>query len=233
MIKRALVDYAKCDIYGFNSAKFDLKVLAPYLLPILSKKYGAKITVIKKGTCYFCIKTPTFEFKDAMLFSTPTSLSGYLLQGGIEEVKSIWPYEKYSSVYEIINDRNFPEFDEFFSSLKNKNISREEYEKSKKEFNEEQSRNPNYTMAHWLKNYNLGDVKPFAAAINNQFKVFQQTFKIDPSICMSLPKYAMMCVFDCYSKNAPLSCKFFKASGCLFSRFISSKVRRMSQSSTK
>jgi hypothetical protein len=191
------------------------------------------MSVIKKGTCYFCVKTPSFEFKDAMLFSTPTSLSGYLSQGGVTEQKSIWPYEKYSSVHDIIVDRHFPEYEEFFSSLKNKNISREEYESSKLKFNEMQKINPNYTMAHWLKHYNLLDVVPFAQAVYNQFEVFHTIFKIDPSICMSLPKYAMMCVFDCYSKNAPLSCKFFFCGKKYnFYRFVPSEIQQRSRSST-
>ncbi|CAG5101819.1 Oidioi.mRNA.OKI2018_I69.chr1.g14.t1.cds [Oikopleura dioica] len=209
-LRRELTNYAKMDIYGFNSAKFDLKVLSPYLIPILMKKYGSKFTSIKKGTHYFSMSTPTYQFKDAKLFSTPTDLAGYLKQGGVEEGKAIWPYEKYRSVFDIMNDKNFPPRDEFFSSLKNKEISEEDYELFRSEFYRNQRRDQNYSMGHWLKHYNLTDVTPFAKAIDNQFKLFFETFKIDPSFCMSLPKFAMACVFEGYSKNSPLTFSFHR-----------------------
>ncbi|CAG5083743.1 Oidioi.mRNA.OKI2018_I69.PAR.g10449.t1.cds [Oikopleura dioica] len=209
-LRRELTNYAKMDIFGFNSAKFDLKVLSPYLIPILMKKHGSKFTSIKKGSHYFSMSTPKYQFKDAKLFSTPTDLAGYLKQGGVDEGKAIWPYEKYHSVFDIMNDKNFPPREDFFSSLKNKAISEEDYEIFKDEFNKNQRRDPHYSMAHWLQHYNLADVTPFAKAIDNQFKLFFETFKIDPSFCMSLPKFAMACVFEGYSKDSPLTFSFHR-----------------------
>ncbi|CAG5091487.1 Oidioi.mRNA.OKI2018_I69.PAR.g13072.t1.cds [Oikopleura dioica] len=133
---------------------------------------------------------------------------GYLKQYGVNESKSIWPYEKYASVIDIINDREFPAFEEFFSSLHNSHCDKKQYEKCRAEFYHNQKINPNFTMAHWLKHYNLMDVNPFAKAIDNQFRVFFDVFKIDPSYCMSLPKFAMACVFEKFSKTSPFIYSF-------------------------
>ena len=54
-----------------------MAVLAPYLFPALKERFGS-VQVLKKGNLYFSITTSTFIFKDALLLSSPCSLSKYL-----------------------------------------------------------------------------------------------------------------------------------------------------------
>ncbi|CAG5104401.1 Oidioi.mRNA.OKI2018_I69.chr1.g1235.t1.cds [Oikopleura dioica] len=200
--------YCSMDIYGFNSAKFDCNVLAPYLIPLLQKRYSKSFNVIKKGSSFFSISTDKFAFKDAMLFGSPIGLAKYLEQAGIGETKSIWPYELFHSISEIETCHEFPDYDCFFSHLKNVNIDHDLYLEEKGKFEEMKRNNPQTSMVDWLQNYNMLDVNPFARAIESQFKVFFKAFKVDPSLCFSLPKYAMICLFNYYSKTAPFSYSF-------------------------
>ena len=74
----------KIDVFGFNSAKFDLPVLVPYLFPALQAEFG-KFSVIKKGARFFLIETSCCNFKDILNFTTPIKLADYLKQNGVKE----------------------------------------------------------------------------------------------------------------------------------------------------
>lgn len=144
-------------------------------------------------------------------------------QSGIPESKSIWPYELFHSVADIENCSEFPEKEKFWSNLKNKYpFSDADYQIARTLFYENQRRNPNYSMMDWLQYYNELDVVPFAQAIKKQFQIFHQAFGVDPSLCSSLPKYAMICLYKMYSKSAPLTCKLTRIRMMLyfFFRFI-------------
>jgi len=203
---RKLEQYLKIDVFGFNSARFDIPVLAPYLFPQL-KDHCGKLSVIKKGSSFFLIETDICSFKDVLNFTTPINLAGYLKQNGVKEEKGIWPYSLYCSVAEISKCNEFPAYEEFYSELKQKNIPRPLYDENRTIFNVEKWKNPDYTMVDWLKRYNLLDCTPLAHAIDRAFNNFQQVFKMDPSTCLSLPGYAQNCMFSHYSESSPLSCK--------------------------
>ncbi len=65
-------------------------------------------------------------------------------------------------------------------------------------------------MQDWLVYYNLLDVVPLANAIDNSFRSFHEVFGIDPATCLSLPKFAQLCVFKVYDPNQPLCYSFAK-----------------------
>ena len=203
---RKLEQYLKVDVFGFNSAKFDIPVLAPYLLPELKKHFG-KLSIIKKGCSFFLIETEVCSFKDVLNFTTPINLAGYLKQNGIKEEKGIWPYSLYRSVAEIRVQSTFPSYEDFYSELRQKNIPLELYNENLAIFCDEKSRNAEYTMVDWLKRYNLLDVTPLAHAIDKAFGNFQQVFKMDPSMSLSLPGFAQNCMFSHFNKTSSLSCK--------------------------
>ena len=160
----------------FISARFDLTVLAPYLLPELKIRYGS-IRVLKKDNAYFSVTCDLFNFKDAMFFSAPGSLSKYLKQNGVSELKSVFPYSAYNSIEEIKNQVEFPAHSKFFSELKKTNISITDYNNAKEKYDRCKSL-PNehdekmHNLSDWLKYYNLMDVVPLATAIDNSFKNF-------------------------------------------------------------
>lgn len=203
-----LQKYLKMNVYGFNSGKFDLPVLAPYLLPIMSQ-YDPKISVIKKACSYFLIENRKFAFRDVLNFSVPISLSGYLKQNSTEQTKSIWPYTFYGSVEEIACSDHFPTHECFYSDLRQSNISLEEYNENLKVYLQKKNEHPSYSMLDWLKRYNLLDVTPLSHAINTSFMNFHKVFGIDPSCSLSLPGFAQNCMFSLYKKEAPLSCKCY------------------------
>ncbi|CBY10608.1 unnamed protein product [Oikopleura dioica] len=204
---RKLEQYLKVDVFGFNSAKFDIPVLAPYLLPQLQEHCG-KLSVIKKGTSFFLVETDICSFKDVLNLTTPINLSGYLKQNRIAEEKGIWPYSLYRSVAEIKKCEDFPAYEEFYSELKQQNIPRELYDENRKIFNVKKWKNPEYTMVDWLKQYNLLDCNPLAHAIDRAFGNFQKVFKMDPSMSLSLPGFAQNCMFSHYNESSSLAHSF-------------------------
>jgi hypothetical protein len=208
-LRNEFTRYCSMDVYGFNSAKFDLVVLAPYLIPLLKGRYPKSFNSIKKGSLYFTVSTECFTFKDAMLFGCPMTLSAFLKQAEIKEEKSIWPYEYFHAVDEITECHSFPPYEAFYSNLKGENIDYALYQREKTIYETRKLEKPDLTMLDWLKRYNLLDVTPFAKAIEVQFKVFFKAFAVDPSLCNSLPKFAMICLFNMYAKNSPKSCELF------------------------
>ena len=193
-------------------ARFDLPVLAPYLFPALKRRYG-KLSVLKKQNLYFSVRADRVTFKDILLFSSPCSLSKYLKQNDILEEKSIFPYSYYSNVTEIEGQIDFPPYEAFYSELKKINVDFEEYEKAKAEFYRRKglpSDHPDKmnNFKDWLIFYNNLDVLPLAKAIENSFKNFFEIFKIDPEWCISLPKYAQMCMFSHYDPESPYCYSF-------------------------
>ena len=190
--------------------------MAPYLIPELKSRFGA-LGIIKKSCSYFAITCDKITFKDAILFTSPTSLSGYLKQNGVTETKSIWPYGHYHDVSSIESDKEFPSYECFYSELRGKNIDRQLYLDAKSEFYLRQNLPENHpkkikTMKCWLENYNLLDVIPLSKAIDHSFQSYFDVFGIDPATCYSLPKFAQLCVFQLYSKTAPLCYSFARKS---------------------
>ena len=207
---RKLKQYLKTDVYGFNSSKFDLPVLMPYLFPLLKDEFGGKLNVIKKGVKYFLIETDLCAFKDVLNYTPPIKLSKYLKQNGVKEEKGIWPYSLYNSVAELKSAKEFPPYEKFYSELHQTNIPIELYEENLKIFNDLKCKNPSYCMRDWLERYNTLDVTPLAHAIDNSFKKFQKVFGMDPACSLSLPGFAQDCLFSLYSSDSALARKLIK-----------------------
>ena len=188
--------------------------MAPYLFPALKNRFGS-VQVLKKDNLYFSISTNRYVFKDALLFTSPCTLSKYLKQNAVKEKKSIFPYSYFHSVEELENCTEFPQYEAFFSELKNKNVSEEDYLEAKTEFERRKDLpvfHPNKmsSMLDWLRYYNELDTEPLAKAIDNSFGNFFKIFGIDPSFCVSLPKFAQECMFRSYDADEPLCYSFWK-----------------------
>ena len=132
--KRCIENFIKTDIYGYNSAKFDLTVLAPYLFGKLKDRFGT-IYPLKKVNSYFTVNVGPFVFKDVMLFTSPMSLSKYLIQNRIKAKKSIFPYSAYNSVEALRSATEYPSYEMFFDTLRKKNVPMVDYIEAKNEFN--------------------------------------------------------------------------------------------------
>ena len=74
--------------------------------------------VIKRGGNYVCIATENLKFLDVVSYlAAGTSLDGFLKAYDASVQKSFFPYEYFSSL-EILESRQFPPYEGFYSSLK-------------------------------------------------------------------------------------------------------------------
>ena len=81
-------------VFGFKSAKYDLKLIKSYLLPILVNEQGLEPTVIKKVNQFISSKIDDFQLFDIMNFlGGSTSLDSFLKAYKISELKELLPYE--------------------------------------------------------------------------------------------------------------------------------------------
>ena len=81
---------------------------------------------IQKDTTYFTLKltkrlderNQVIVFKDLMNFTSPMSMDQYLKTWNGFQSKLIWPYTKFSSIEEIMSEKDFPPIEDFFNDLK-------------------------------------------------------------------------------------------------------------------
>ena len=81
---------------------------------------------MKKGTKYITAeisrmeidRTQSIVFRDCLNYTAPCSMDKYCRQWGAKLVKSIFPYSLYSTIEELQSAVSFPEYEKFFSELK-------------------------------------------------------------------------------------------------------------------
>lgn len=131
--RRHLLKLKQLSVYGFNSAKFDIPVLAGPLLNHLKKK--GPVSILKKMNSYIAIITPKFAFKDVLRFHSPCSYDQFVTQWGEAGAKSIWPHGFFNSIEEINNTKSFPKRAAFANNLRDNKLPEIElYIKAKREF---------------------------------------------------------------------------------------------------
>ena len=107
-------------VISFNGAKYDLNVLKKFLIPILAKS-GSVRYVIKKGSSYMSIKTADLKFLDIMFYIAPGfDYDSFLKAYKADQPKSFFPYE-FLDGFDKLSCRQFPDYDSFYSSLKDQN----------------------------------------------------------------------------------------------------------------
>ena len=81
-------------VFGFNSAKNDLNLMEPYLLPILVNERDIEPTVIRKANLFISFKFGDVQLLDIMNFlGGATSLDSFLKAYKTSETKGFFPYE--------------------------------------------------------------------------------------------------------------------------------------------
>ena len=81
-------------VFGFDSAKYDLKLIKSYLLPIFVNERDIEPTVIKKANQLISINFGNFQLMDIMNFlGAATSLDSFLKAYKTSERKGFFPYE--------------------------------------------------------------------------------------------------------------------------------------------
>jgi hypothetical protein len=114
-------------VVGFNSGKYDVNTMKVDLFAKLVKRQKIKNTVERNNNC-MCIKTEALKFLDITNYMAPGfSYSQYLKAYECTEEKGFFPYEWITSL-EKLNVSQLPHHEAFYSTLKNGNISAEEYQ---------------------------------------------------------------------------------------------------------
>ena len=96
-------------ILGFNSQKYDLPVIIPYLQSSLIKLDHKPKQVIKRSKGYMVIATQKFRFLDITNYlAAGTSLAQYYKSFNVSTPIAIFPYQWFSSL-EKLNETWRPE----------------------------------------------------------------------------------------------------------------------------
>lgn len=186
-------------VLGFNSGKFDLNLIRQYFIPTVfeTDEELPDIKVTKRGNNYMCINMENLLFLDISNYlAAGTSYDKWIKAFQISQTKGMWPYEWFTNIDQL--EQTFlPDKASFFSTMKQKNITDEDYEYIKSVWRENGFRN----MRDYLIWYNDLDVYPFLSAAQKMFDHFKG-MKIDmfKQGAISLPGLAMVHMF---SKNEP------------------------------
>ena len=127
-LQESLERYCKVlPVFGFNSEKYDLDLIKPYLLPILVNERDIEPTVIKKANQFISFKFGDIQLLDIMNFlGGATSVGSFLKAYKTSETKGFFPYEWFDHADKMQNTE-LPPYDAFYSKLRNCNPLEAEY----------------------------------------------------------------------------------------------------------
>ena len=116
-----------------------------------------------------CVKTEKLKFLDITNYLAPGfSYAQFLKAYGCTEEKGHFPYEWMTSL-EKLTATELPPHDAFHSTLKNENITEEEYRHCRDVWVEKEMT----TMKDFLEWYNNKDVEPMLEAIEKMFEYYR------------------------------------------------------------
>ena len=160
-------------VLGFNSGKYDINIAKRFLLPYLIKHHPIKFSV-KRNNNHMCLKTNFLKFLDITNYMAPGfSYDQFLKAYECEQTKGFFPYEWIDGL-DKLNEASLPPHEAFYSTLKNQNISAEEYRYRQQVWEENQM----ITVKDFLVWYNNLDVLPFLEAVE-KMSAFWQERKMD------------------------------------------------------
>lgn len=151
-------------IVGFNNQKYDLNMNKAFgFFTALINDADGEPMVIKRGGSYMLIKTKHLKVVDVTNYLAPCSYDSYLKSYKCAQTKGFFPYEYFKKLTQL-NETKLPPHEAFYSSLKRKNISTEEYEYMRKVWKD----NDMKSCRDLLEWYNNLDVVPFVEAVEKQ-----------------------------------------------------------------
>ena len=156
-------------VIGFNSAKYDINIIKTHLVKALRRMDPIEF-VVKKSNAFMCLQTERLKFLDIRNYLAPGfDYATYLKAYQCAAMKGYFPYEWMDDL-EKLNWTSLPSHQDFFSTLKNTNISNEEYTYCQQIWKDEEMT----TMKDYLIWYNNQDVVPFLEAMEKQFMFYCQ-----------------------------------------------------------
>ncbi len=125
---------------------------------------------MKKNNNFVCLSTPHLKLLDITNYLAPGfSYEKYLKAYKCTATKGFSPYEWMDNLSKL-DSPNLPPHDTFFSSLKNTNISQEDYRYSQEVWQKERMQ----TFCDFLVWYNNRDVEPLLETVEKQFQFYKQ-----------------------------------------------------------
>ena len=96
-------------VFGFNSAKYDIKLIKSCLMQILVSEQQIEPAVIKKANQFVSFKFGDVQLLDIMNFlGGATSLDSFLKAYKTEETRKIFPYEWFDNPEKLNNKELLP-----------------------------------------------------------------------------------------------------------------------------
>ena len=186
-------------VLGFNSARYDLNVIRPYICRHLEMDQAERAFTIKKNNAYSCISTHQFKFLDIINYlAVGTSYASFLKAFDIEEAKGFFPYS-YLDDPSRLDETSLPPFDAFYSDLKGENVlgSEQNYIAIQQIWKD----NNMQTLRQYLEYYNNLDVLPFVEAVSKLQELYK-TKQIDMfKSSISVPGIARLLLYRCAEEN--------------------------------
>ena len=160
-------------VVGFNSGRYDLPAIKKYFFTAL-KKIDENVSPIRRANTYMAVRTPQFSFLDIVNFLAPGfSYEKFLKAYDCSADKGFFPYEWFDSRDKLMTTE-LPKHEDFYSTLKGKNISEEEYAICEKAWSSLPKDADDKVYFHqFLKWYNDLDVEPFVEAIEKMFQYYR------------------------------------------------------------
>ena len=160
-------------VLGFNSGKYDLNASKEFLFPYLIKHQPVKFTV-KRNNNHMCIKTDSLKFLDISNYLAPGfSYDQFLKAYKCKQTKRFFPYQWLDCLGKL-EETSLPPHAAFYSSLKNANITGEEYRYCQQVWED----NEMPTFKDFLVWYNNLDVVPFLEAVEKMSQFWQENESI-------------------------------------------------------
>ena len=106
----------KLGVYGFNSERYDMPIIYPYLIKHYKDK-GAEPTVIKAGSGVMRLQCFNIYFADIKRFISGGSLATFASTWGVPTPKGLFPYDEFKTITQMKECRTWPTFDKFVSCL--------------------------------------------------------------------------------------------------------------------
>ena len=160
-------------VLGFNSGKYDLNAVKEFLFPYLIEHHPIKLTV-KRNSNHMCLKTKCLKLLDISNYVAPGfSYEQFLKAYECEQTKGFFPYEWVDGL-DKLEETSLPPHEAFYSSLKNQNITNEEYQYRQQVWEDKEMS----TFKDFLVWYNNLDVVPFLEAVEKMSQFWQER-KID------------------------------------------------------
>ena len=178
-LKNTLDTYlAELPVVGFNSGSYDLNLIKSCIFKRLNESDASESErdqgpikyIVKNGNHFKVVATRKLKFLDITSYLAPgCSYAVYLKAFGVREEKGHFPYEYIDSLWKLKRD-SLPPHEAFYSSLRQSNISEEEYALCQKVWRDNNMK----TLVDFLRWYNNKDVVPFLEAIETQSRFYQE-----------------------------------------------------------